>query len=246
MNKSYRQIFQWEKWVGLSSWNSLGGEHYLLPNMLSVPMGYYFDGRILWHDVTLNQKWVWISWIWGPCGSPSGCWEILLYSHLRFCGFNKVQNLTPSTCEVLGTYCSRPSTCLQWGARTCMQNKWLHQGIRGYWQPCYLVMSTWLSTGNSNLTCSKQTSSYSPAHWRLLGSSPPPGAASPLFQGSGQRPGHHTLLDSFSQTTHIQIISKSRWFSLPPTARMRPFLTASTSTVLAKPASLTGRKSLRE
>ena len=57
------------------------------------------------------------------------------------------------------------------------------------------------------------------------------------FQRSGQQPGHHTFLGSSSQTACIQITSKSKGFSLPNTARMSLFLTASTVTVLAKPAS---------
>lgn len=65
----------------------------------------------------------------------------------------------------------------------------------------------------------------------------PPRAASPHFQHSSQQPGHHTFLGSSSQTACIQITSKSKGFSLPNTARMRLFLTASAVTVLAKPAS---------
>lgn len=45
------------------------------------------------------------------------------------------------------------------------------------------------------------------------------------------------LYSALSHPAHLQIISKSCWFHLPNVSRMRPFLLASTTTFLAKPAS---------
>lgn len=45
------------------------------------------------------------------------------------------------------------------------------------------------------------------------------------------------IYSALSHTAHLQIISKSCWFRLPNISRMRPFLSASATTALAKPAS---------
>lgn len=45
------------------------------------------------------------------------------------------------------------------------------------------------------------------------------------------------IYSALSHTAHLQITSKSCWFHLPNISRMRPYLPASTTTALAKPAS---------
>lgn len=119
---------------------------------------------------------------------------------------------------------------LQCGGRTCIQT------IFGFWPPCHLMMSTWTSIGNSNVVV--------PSTDLLIGPHP---LAPPLFpsaarmapssrQSFGPRAWESHLTCSFSHTTLIQTTNKSYPPCLPNVSRMRPFPTASTATVLAKPA----------
>ena len=110
-----------------------------------------------------------------------------------------------------------------------MQNQSFHQGLFGYWQPCYLAMSTWLYTGNSNWTCPKQTPDTP-----LLGSSwhlqePCPHTSSVQVNSLGiilswappPRP-HASKSQASPRGSLFQIQLGWAYFSLPPRSQSWP------------------------